>query len=200
MPVIATWMAVSAVAATSSEEDERLLAVGLHVGPRIDLDGLGVAILPRAELGVLVPGTGERLLVFTTVGFAAPRGAGAGTDPRVGGPYDWNLTLNQVQVGLGIGIDLAADDWKVHPELSVAPQLWFFRAQADGSTPSATFGTYNERWTTVGGLAALSVGYDLGPGRLLLRGEGTLVPVNATIPGKLTSFAVTPTLGYRFLF
>lgn len=183
------------------EDDERLLAIGVHAGPRVPLDALGLAILPRAEVGILVPNLNEHLLVFATVGWTAPPASGDAPDPRVpGGSYAWDLTLNELQIGLGLTLDLAPRGWHVHPELSVAPQLFLLRTRADGRAEGQPFGPYREEWPEWGGMAAVGVGLDVGPGRILVRVEGELAPLDGLITGAFTSVGIAPTLGYRFMF
>lgn len=185
----------------TEEHDDALFAIGVHLGPAIPVGPLELALLPRAEVGVMPLAAHESLTVFVTAAWTAPGASGSGTDARIdGAAYDWSLVQTEVQVGGGLTVRLTKKDAPVHPELSAAPQVVWMRTRADGTaSEGGPFGTTRETWVTWGVLGAVGVGVDLGPGRLLLRGEATYSPLAGLITGDTDALILAPTLGYRLM-
>lgn len=177
------------------------VAVGVHVGPSIGVDGLGVGFLPRLEVGWLPGSLRGRLMIFATGAYTTPGAKGTVTDARVGGgAYDWTLRQDQLLLGLGAAVRLSKEEAKVHPELALAPQLYLLTSHADGAADGQAFGETTEGYANWGLLLAVGVGYDLGPGRLMGRLEYAVSPLRGQVTGQATTSAIAPTFGYRFLF
>jgi hypothetical protein len=183
------------------EHDDALIAIGLHLGPALPVGPLELALLPRAEVGVMPLAAHESLTVFVTAAWTAPGASGSGTDARIdGSSYDWSLVQTEVQVGGGLTVRLTKKDAPVHPEISAAPQVVWMHTRADGTAAEGgAFGTTRETWVTWGVLGALGLGVDVGPGRLLVRGEATYSPLVGRITGDADALILAPTLGYRLM-
>jgi hypothetical protein len=177
------------------------IAIGVHVGPSIGVTGLGVGLLPRLEVGFMPASLRERLMIFVTGAWSAPGAKGTVSDDRVGGgSYDWTLRQDQIQLGAGAAWRFSEETAKVHPEASLAPQVYFLTTHADGTADGQAFGETTESYANWGLVAAGGVGYDLGPGRLMGRLELAFSPLKGDITGKGSTTAIAPTVGYRVMF
>lgn len=175
--------------------------VAVHVGPTFAIAGLQPTVLPRLEVGVVPSAMHRRLHLFGTFSYARPVAEGSAADPRLpSGTYDWRLTQQEVQLGLGVSYDFLPRSEAFHPDLTVAPQLYLLDTRVDGHDEGAAFGESKETYAQPGLSIAAGFGYDIGPGRLIGRVQVDAAPLVGQVTGKSHTTALAPTVGYRMYF
>ena len=126
--------------------------------------------------------------------------APAKADRVPGGSADYELKQDELSVNFGPAFRLGMLNGKVIPEVSVGPNIYMYRSTVNGSAGGAAFPETTEQYTRVGIYAAGGVGIALGPGELtglLTLGSSAL---GGVVSGDVSSAALSPTVGYRFVF
>lgn len=180
--------------------------VGIHVGPFLpvfsDLDPF--FILPRLELGYRFPAWGGRLQPFFSAAYTEPTADGTETDARIAsGGYTWEIRQKELMLGLGLLVRFLEwtpdETWNGYAAL--APVLFLLETVADGaSTAGEPFGENTETGTEVGLYFGAGAEYHIGPGAAFLELSLTWSDLDTFITGNSNTGALTPALGYRFMF
>lgn len=185
---------------TTDERDGVGFFVGAQVGPSLSLNPLAPAVLPRFEAGVELPGWERRLRIFVAGTWARPVEEATADDPRVaGGSYDYRLEQTEITGALGLTLRITGIG-RLVPELSAGPAIWHHRSVADGSASGAPFGESTETYTRPGVYASAGVALPLGPGELNGQVAFATTGFGGLVTGDAAAAALTPLVGYRFVF
>ena len=185
--------------------DRGAFVLGVKVGglfPQPFAGRLGAFVVGNVEVGYVLPFLHRGIGVLADVGYTQPTGTGTQMDPRItanGGSYTWNLTQQELTVGLTLVYRLSfIAEGRITPYIGVGPRMWFLR-----STVQGTVGTGNTiSPTTEQGLRwglSIPVGLEIaaGPGRVFLEVRTSWSPVDFRITGNSNMGAIDAMLGYR---
>lgn len=180
--------------------------IGIHIGPFIpvfsDLDPF--FILPRLELGYRFPAWGGRLQPFFSAAYTEPTADGSVTDARItSGGYTWEIRQKELMLGLGLLVRFLEwtpdETWNGYA--AAAPVLFLLETVADGaSSAGEPFGENTETGTEVGLYFGLGAEYHIGPGAAFFELSLTWSDLDTFMTGDSNTGALTPALGYRFMF
>jgi len=176
--------------------------VGLQFGPAIPLSPLGVAPAPRLEIGVELPVWERRIRIFAAGSFARPVATGEGKDQRLPGNGGWTYELRQQEWTLAIGptLRLPGVAGPFIPEFSLAPEIYLLQSKIEGAAGKNDFGLSEEQYTRIGVYIAAGGAFELGPGELTVNISMATSGLNGVVTGKASTAALTPMVGYRFVF
>jgi hypothetical protein len=128
--------------------------------------------------------------------WARPSASGSVDDPALDSPLPWRLSQDQNTVALGLSLRALGPEQRVHPELSVAPQLAWTRSVITASTAAPV----QERALALGWSLGAGLAMDLPDGEVTLRFAASTVPQTGALTGLASGLVLSPSLGYRRLF
>lgn len=175
--------------------------VGLSVGPAFSISPLKPAVSPRLELGLELPPLDRSFRIFVSGQYLRPAAIGSANDDRVpGGSFDYDLRQDELSIAFGPAFRAGMLESKVKPEVSVGPNVYMYRSTVNGEAGGAAFPESREQYTRVGIFAAAGIGYELGPGELTVLLSCASSGLNGVVTGESNSLALSPLVGYRFVF
>ena len=158
--------------------------------------------MPRLEVGYNLPPLDQRLELFVAVAYTRPPLEGHIDDSRFtdSGGADFEISQDELTLGLGILARLFPLGDFVNPYLSVGPQVVFLRTTVNGDADGDALGENVETGTEYGIHGALGVELVLGPGSGFFQLGATWSDLTAQITGDSNTGNLSPALGYRFMF
>ena len=164
-------------------------SVGLAV-PQSDLN-------PAGQLGVnLAFRPTQHVHPALWWSWARPSATGSVSEPALDEPLPWSLSQDQNTLALGVNLRALDAEQRVHPELTLAPQLVWTRSVMTASKDSAV----QERTVSLGWTIAPALSVDLPNGEVTLRFAASTVPQTTVLTGLASGLVLSPSFGYRRLF
>lgn len=178
------------------------LVIGLHVGPSLSVfSDLEAHVMPRLELGYNLPVWGRRLEPHFTVAYTPPHASGSVADTRLpnGGEFGWEITEDELTLGLGLLVRFLELGSPVNGYAALGPQVVFLRTSVDGDAGGEAFGENTEDDVKVGLYGALGVELVLGPGAAFFQVGLAWSDLNGRVTGDSNTGNLSPALGYRLM-
>lgn len=127
--------------------------------------------------------------------WARPRTSGAVSDPLLEDPLPWTLAQDQSTLALGVNLRAFDAGQRVHPELTLAPQLAWTRSVMQASSAQAV-----AEWDlSLGWSVAPALAVALPDGELTLRFAMGTVAQRGVLTGQTSGVVLSPSIGYRRL-
>lgn len=186
-----------------TDEDDKGVGffAGLSVGPAFSLNPLKPAVSPRLELGLELPPLDRSFRIFVSGQYLRPAAIGSADDARVpGGNFEYDLRQDELSIAFGPAFRTGMIESKVKPEISIGPNIYMYRSTVNGEAGGAAFPESREQYTRVGIFAAGGIGWELGPGELTVLLSCASSGLNGVVTGEANSLALSPLVGYRFVF
>ena len=168
-------------------------ALGASVGlamPQSDLNAAGQLSLNLAFR------PGKHVHPALWYSWARPSANGSVSDAALDEPLSWSLSQDQSTLALGLNLRALDAEQRVHPELTMAPQLVWTRSVMSASTATPV----QERAFALGWTIAPALAVDLPDGEVTLRLAVSSVPQRGTLTGSASGLVLSPSIGYRRLF
>jgi hypothetical protein len=171
--------------------------IAASVGVTVPTSELGPMVVGGLELDLALPVLDRRLVLALAATLTRPSVSGSGTDPRVGGAYDYDLAVTELKLSLDVIYRLFPADRSFVPYLGVGPVLHLLK-----TTESTTLapGDNTEQGTAVGVEGLLGADLRLGPGMLLGELRYVYSKLDHLWTGDSNVGNVTISIGYRLVF
>jgi hypothetical protein len=167
------------------------------VGVTVPTSDLGAMVVGGLELDVALPVLDRRLVLALSATLTRPSVSGSGSDPRVGGAYDYDVAVTELKLGLDLVYRFFTAERRFVPYLGAGPLVHFLK-----STESTNLapGDNTEQGAAIGFEALLGVDFRLGPGLLLGEARYVWSKLDHLWTGDSNAGNVVIAVGYRFVF
>jgi hypothetical protein len=171
--------------------------VAASVGVTVPTSDLGAMVIGGLELDFALPVLDRRLLIALTATLTRPATSGSGTDPRVGGAYDYDLAVTELKLGLDLVYRFFTAEKTIVPYLGAGPLLHFLKST---ETTTLAPGDNTEQDTAIGFEVVGGVDFRLGPGLLLAEVRYAYSKLDHLWTGESNVGNVVIAVGYRLVF
>ncbi len=144
----------------------------------------------------------DRMLgVFADLSYAEPTAEGARIDPRLltdQGAEEWSLSVRDFSIAVGprVQFHLGA---LLDGYVGLGALVSFTRSITTAQAGEVALGSHTEFSSRFGGVLRLGVGFEVGPGSVVLELAGAHVPVDHLITGDANTSHLSAQLGYALL-
>jgi opacity protein-like surface antigen len=198
-PVVEVVPEPAAPTALVFEEPRRSWSVGVAatVGVTVPTSDLGAMVVGGLELDLALPVLERRLVIALAATLTRPATSGTGTDPRVGGAYEYDLAVTELKLGLDLVYRFFTAERDLVPYLGAGPLLHFLRST---ETTTLAPGDNTEQGTALGFEVLGGLDYRLGPGLLLGELRYVYSKLDHLWTGDASAGNVVIAVGYRLVF
>lgn len=174
---------------------------GFGLAPRVGLliptSKLKPFVVAALEFDVFFPVLNQRLVAAADFSFTWPRTSGSGTDPRIGGDYDYDVDVLQFKWAVDVLYRFLDNthDWVPFAGIGGAAQYL-----KTSQTTSFDDGTNTEKNVEFGFEVLGGLDYRLGPGFLFADVRFVFTDFDQRFAGDINGGAFTLAFGYRFVF
>jgi opacity protein-like surface antigen len=174
-----------------------VFSIAPRVGVTIPTSKLGPMAAAGLELGAAPALIGHRLFLTVDASITRPTHGGSGTDARVGGAYDYEVSVRSLKLAVGLAFRFFTGERPLVPYLGggVAWQLAKTTASNDLAPGDITESATHRGFELLGG-----VDYRVGPGRLLGEARYVHVPFVHRLTGDSNLGSVSVGMGYKLVF
>jgi hypothetical protein len=179
--------------------DERTWLLGLapRIGLGIPTSKLGPTVIAGLEVDVFLPVLDRRLLLAAEFSITRPKHEGAGSDPRVGGDYEYTMRVLMHKVAVDLIFRFFERDRRIVPFVGLGPALLVATTvQRSSFDPSEN----EERSVEFGGEVLGGADLRIGPGALFVELRCALTGLDQRFTGETNGGVLSLSVGYRFVF
>jgi hypothetical protein len=170
------------------------MVVGAYGGVVVPNHDLGVAAVPRLELGVRLPWREGAVVPFVDGSYGVAWGSGSGTEPQ---HYAFDVGVRTAQLAAGTTLRLTGFREVVNPEIGLAATLSSSTTVVETEIRGSSAGTAVETVIQPGLLALAGVSIQAGPGAVMLLAHGDGRRVSGDLSGGATLMQYGFSAGYR---
>jgi hypothetical protein len=174
-----------------------LFGIAPRLGLAIPTSKLGPALIAGLEVDLFLPVLERRLVVALDASVTRPEHQGAGTDPRVGGDYEYTLSVLEAKFGVDLIYRFLARERAIVPFVGGGPVLQLIstseRTSFDG-------GENLERSVELGGEVLGGADLRFGPGAVFAELRFVLTTLRQRLTGDSNGGGLDMAVGYRFVF
>lgn len=183
--------------ATETSPDDWSFGIAPRLAVTVPTSKLGAMVVGGLEIDFALPVAERRLIVALDVTMTRPSYDGSGSDPRVGGAYEYTVKETEVKIGLDAIFRIFTADKKFVPYVGAGPLIHLLRTTETTSfTPDANM----EESTKLGFEVLVGADYRVGPGMLLGELRVVYSDLDHLFTGDSNAGNLMIGVGYRFVF
>ncbi len=183
--------------ASSTPGTPWVVAFAPRFGLVVPTSELGLFVLGGLEIDFFLPVLNNQLVVALDITYTRPGMEGSVTDPRVGGPHDYSIDVDELKFGLDVVYRFFDNTELVVPFAGLGAVMHLLQSTEENDLGP---GTHTEQSTAFG--VELLGGADLraGPGFMVGELRYVYTGLDHDLTGTSNAAGITATIGYRIGF